>query len=296
VAKTEINIEEFFTNVGIKWDKKEWLYLCHLEGRQFYYSPRTGKWRMKGKRSWQFSQSPEDFTNQALQYLPPNSRANQTSNNEPKNQQKTSDQKTQTKRKKPPKYSDYSSHFRNEQFNSENVQGIRLQFLETFGEFLKIQRERGYKLGWIVHCLLKQYVLTPEEICWLCVVCGYSPGWAFHQIKNTYGRANWEGILKLIEENQDRWWDNVKTRWGIEDNQKYQRDKEYQKRNKFSQDTFSYESYLKTLKISFPFTKEELKTAYRKRALETHPDTGGTGEDFRAVYTAYQILLVLLSV
>jgi molecular chaperone DnaJ len=53
----------------------------------------------------------------------------------------------------------------------------------------------------------------------------------------------------------------------------------------------AYQSYLNILKISFPFTKVELKRAYRAMALLTHPDTGGSAEAFRQVNSAYQFLL-----
>ena len=33
---------------------------------------------------------------------------------------------------------------------------------------------------------------------------------------------------------------------------------------------------------------DEIKAAYRKRALETHPDRGGDAEDFRRVHGAYE--------
>lgn len=301
MAKTEINIEEFFTNAGIKWEKKEWLYLCQLEERQFYYSPQTGKWRMKGKRGCKFSQSPEDFINQALQYLPPNSQSDQTSsNNQAKNQQKGSEKKSQAKQKKQPSYSDYGSDFKNSQFDfhAENVQGIRLQFLKVFEECLKIQRERKYKIGWIGYYLAKEFALRPEEICWLCVICGNAPGWAFHTMKDAYRKANWAEILKIIDENQKQWLEEAKNRWGIEDNfsQKKSKQKQSAETQKVNQEALSYEAYLKTLKITFPFNRQELKAAYRRRALETHPDSGGTAEDFRQVDTAYQMLLTLLNV
>ena len=37
--------------------------------------------------------------------------------------------------------------------------------------------------------------------------------------------------------------------------------------------------------------EEELRAAYKKRALETHPDKGGNVEEFRSVKTAYEALL-----
>jgi hypothetical protein len=41
------------------------------------------------------------------------------------------------------------------------------------------------------------------------------------------------------------------------------------------------------LGISANATEEELKTAYRKKALETHPDRGGDAQAFRRVVAAY---------
>lgn len=53
---------------------------------------------------------------------------------------------------------------------------------------------------------------------------------------------------------------------------------------------------LKTLKLSIDDirsagSKEKLKTAYRKEALQTHPDVGGDGEQFKIVAEAYQELI-----
>jgi hypothetical protein len=43
-----------------------------------------------------------------------------------------------------------------------------------------------------------------------------------------------------------------------------------------------------------PASERELKTAYRKAAKAAHPDAGGTDEQFRQVYAAYQSLLMTL--
>jgi hypothetical protein len=42
-----------------------------------------------------------------------------------------------------------------------------------------------------------------------------------------------------------------------------------------------------TLGVTRHATAEELKAAYHKRALETHPDRGGDAEQFRALKAAY---------
>lgn len=291
MTRTWINIEQFFQNLGIKYEQKDWFYLCYIEGKQFYYSPQTGKWRMKGKRAWQFSQTPQDFINQAVKYLSTNKQNNQSSqtpNNPQKNNKKNSKKENKTNQKT---YYSYTSNSSKQSSNSENTNEIRPEFLEIFGQYLKIQREKRYKIGWIWYSLLAQFVPTPKEICWLSVVFRYSPGWAFNEIKNIYGQANWEVILTLIENNQDNWLHYFQNRWKTENNEQHRREKQNHKVNEFNQQILTYESFLKTLKISFPFTKEELKNAYRKKALETHPDSGGTAEDFREVHTAYQILL-----
>jgi hypothetical protein len=44
-----------------------------------------------------------------------------------------------------------------------------------------------------------------------------------------------------------------------------------------------------TLGVPPSATDEEVKRAYRQRALETHPDRGGDAEAFRAVQRAYEV-------
>lgn len=48
--------------------------------------------------------------------------------------------------------------------------------------------------------------------------------------------------------------------------------------------------YYKTLGISRGADVKEIKKAYRKRALETHPDQGGNKEEFAEVAEAYEVL------
>jgi hypothetical protein len=46
-----------------------------------------------------------------------------------------------------------------------------------------------------------------------------------------------------------------------------------------------------TLGLTSAATLPEIKTAYRKRALEEHPDRGGTNEGFRKLQAAYESAL-----
>ncbi len=50
-------------------------------------------------------------------------------------------------------------------------------------------------------------------------------------------------------------------------------------------------SIWQTLGLAPSATETEIKTAYRKRALETHPDRGGSNEAFRALQRAYESAL-----
>ena len=47
---------------------------------------------------------------------------------------------------------------------------------------------------------------------------------------------------------------------------------------------------LRVLGLAWPCQTNEVKSAFRARAKQTHPDTGGRTEDFRAVYEAYSRL------
>jgi len=50
------------------------------------------------------------------------------------------------------------------------------------------------------------------------------------------------------------------------------------------------EDYYKILGVSKSASQDEIKKAYRKLALEHHPDKGGNEEEFKKVNQAYQIL------
>ena len=97
MAKNWQNVEQIFQNIGINYELRNWFYLCNVQGRQFYYSPQTGKWRIKGKRVWQFSQSPEEFVAKAKVYSPPETKYGQQ-NTQRKSSNKKSEKDSKSKR------------------------------------------------------------------------------------------------------------------------------------------------------------------------------------------------------
>ena len=48
------------------------------------------------------------------------------------------------------------------------------------------------------------------------------------------------------------------------------------------------------LNIGMNYDENSLKKAYLKRAMETHPDRGGTEEDFQRVTLSYKALMIML--
>lgn len=289
MVKTWIDIEQIFKTAKIQYEVKDWLYLCLLEKGQFYYSPQTGKWKLKGKRAWHPSQNPQDFLNQASHYSSPSQQVGQPRNQPPKNNQKTSGQKNKTIPKEQKK--DNSANSANPKVDSESFKGIRPEFLEQFGRCLQEQRKLGYSIGWVCYTLIEQRNLTPVEICWLCVIFKYPRSWAFGQIQKLAIEINRELVFAIIEKNQTDWVKDFEKLWGRENPSRDKTQKEKYQVNPYAQQNASYKNYLDILDLRFPFTKEELKQAYKKRALATHPDCGGTSEDFREVQTAYQVLL-----
>ncbi len=108
-----VKIEHIFRASGINFELRSWVYFCVIESRPFYYSPRTGKWRLKGKKVWYNSKNPEDFIAKALAYSPPGENSNSTTYHQHSSQQKIS-----TKQK-----TDY--------YHSSSSEGNQLKTVET---------------------------------------------------------------------------------------------------------------------------------------------------------------------
>ncbi len=49
------------------------------------------------------------------------------------------------------------------------------------------------------------------------------------------------------------------------------------------------EQALSVLGLTWPASPEDIRVAYRRRAFEAHPDTGGSEEEFRRVHEAYDL-------
>ncbi len=279
-----VKIESIFRTSGIYFELRSWVYFCLIEGRHFYYSPNSGKWRMKGKRAWHFSTSPEDFMASAKVYSPPDYQSRSTESYQQKSYSNHS--------------SDSSSSDHHQQ-KTEDVAGIRSEFLSLFAQYLQQQRKRGYKIGWIWYKLTEEFTPSTLEICWLSVIFHYSPGWAFYKIRELHGFADLATIFTTIKIHKQEWLSYFEQRWGIkeEPKQKQQQHKQYKqqktsssRQHRSTASTLAHQAYLQLLGLTVPFTHKDLKKAYRQRALETHPDSGGSAEAFRQIHHAYQTL------
>lgn len=304
--KTWIEIEKVFQNAGIIYQQKDWLFLCQIDAAEFYYSPQKQKWRLKQTKAWQFSDSVENFITEAREYLQAKQEASSKKSQESThNKTKTSSKRNsrKTKKQKKTKKSSKTKNSRQTRWDKEQTKDIvRPEFLELFDEKFKLGIERSYKAAWIWNSLLKTYQLTPSEICWLCTVFNYKPGWAYHQTKQKYPSLNYHDILATIACNRSDWLDCFNQRWDFASYEKARREYEEERQNDWNRQKYyhsrtqtdhhanRYQSYLDILQIKLPFSFGELKSAYRKQALITHPDTGGTPENFRRVHDAFQIL------
>lgn len=288
-------------------DLRECAALCQIEGASFYFSPQKQKWRLKGTRAWQKSESVEDFIVEAKEYLQAKQEAEANKSQESATKQKqTSSKRNSRKTKKQKKNTKAKNSDQNRWDKKPTEDVVRPEFLELFDDRFRLGAERGYKPAWIWHSLLTTYFLTPSEICWLCTVFDYNPGWAYHQVRYKYGSIGYRDILATIACNRSDWLNYFNQRWNFASynqskqryQQQWQNDWNRQKHHSSTQTNYEanrYQNYLDLLQIKFPFSRQELKSAYRKQALKAHPDTGGTPESFRKVHNAFEVLSNLAS-
>jgi len=59
--KTWKEVEKAFQGAGIKYQQKGWMLIVEIDSGTFYYSPQSGKWKVKQTRALQASDSVEDF-------------------------------------------------------------------------------------------------------------------------------------------------------------------------------------------------------------------------------------------
>lgn len=129
---------------------------------------------------------------------------------------------------------------------------MKRNFLTELYYLRTIQMQMGYQPGWVYHQLKESFDLTLPELKTIGKVLGYKAGWATYKWK-TLQRERGEFV------SQSHHLDYLQTA-------------------------------LRLLGLKLPFTKEELKSAYRKKALQVHPDTGGSHELFFSVNDAYNSL------
>lgn len=130
---------------------------------------------------------------------------------------------------------------------------IRLFFSYEIKRLARTAKELGYKPGWAWYRMLEQVrFFYFDELLLAADILGYRRGWAWQQ----YQRI---GMPDPEPSSQHTTTDPINRA-------------------------------LQLVGVCKPFTLEQLKAAYRKKALEAHPDTGGSHEAFLALSDAYQEL------
>lgn len=129
------------------------------------------------------------------------------------------------------------------------------QFIEDLFNWRQIQQEKDYKPAWVYHKLSLKYDLDLRQLETVAAVLGYKKGWAYHKWKEKSSNNEYK-----TEEKKD------------------------------SYSPYYLREPLSLLGIDYPYTKAQLVSAYRQKALKTHPDTGGNSSVFMAVNKAYEQL------
>ncbi|GAX45711.1 putative DnaJ domain-containing protein [Tolypothrix sp. NIES-4075] len=113
---------------------------------------------------------------------------------------------------------------------------------------------------------------------------GYKPAWVWHQVSSTFAPFS-ESELQYIA-----------TTLGYKSGWVWHQLKSQQQTQQVSQPLSQLQESLNLLKLDIPFTLEELKRSYRTKALQLHPDQGGSHESFVALNEAYKYLINYLHV
>ncbi len=102
---------------------------------------------------------------------------------------------------------------------------------------------------------------------------GFHRGWVYHQLRQQFelGLDELELIAEVLGYRRGWVWHQWKAL-----------------QNEYA--SSQLQKPLSLLGLSFPFTKEQLSSTYRRMARLTHPDAGGSHEAFIAINQAYETL------
>jgi hypothetical protein len=161
--------------------------------------------------------------------------------------------------------------------------------------------------------------VTEDEVAYAAEKAGFKPGWVYYHTgpRLRESRAKRDHDQKIFEEARRRQEDTMNARQQADMNARYRQyqnaaydharaNQRAQQRAQPEQQTqFNFEwlfragmreaqvaangcpghiePKLRRFGLTWPFTAAELKKAYRKRCMETHPDRGGSSEAFNEV-------------
>lgn len=138
---------------------------------------------------------------------------------------------------------------------------------KCLNQLLQKCEERGYKKAWVYYRIIEVFdkKLTYEDYLLIAGKLGYKKAWANYKYQDAQRETG---------------------------NQEYKKEAA----KKAPKETI-FDKYLQVFGLTLPVKRRELKIAYRKKALETHPDNKITGDvkNFLFVQEAYEKLLNVAS-
>ena len=165
MVENRVKIEQIFRESEIDFELRSWVYFCIVESRPFYYSPNTGKWRLKGQRAWHNSTSTENFLAQAQAYSPPGSHANFTPSNREKTPQKIDikekKKKEQTKQKTDSNHSSISEKAEQREALWKKV--LSATCWVSNQERVKLESEQWVHIGELIANYVTEVILKPQS-------------------------------------------------------------------------------------------------------------------------------------